>query len=275
MSVANTSRHLQELRSARLVEVRREGPYGHYRLADERVFGLWRAIRELGEARLAEIDRLVRAYLKYRESLEPVRAEELLERMRKGNVLVHPQRGLCAMGYSCLHETSNLCPGTVRRGARTSRSGAAFQRRLRDAPMPDTYGKLPRREPAEDRPESGMRFANGSQRHPCFQRARARRPHARLLLPQAGVRCLRRTERRVPAGDAPPLAEGVRAPLEPLDPYDGRRGRLRRRDHERARLRGDHPGHLVAPAGGSMDAGEAVDHFPRPLVREKKDGATD
>ncbi|MCV5232968.1 ArsR family transcriptional regulator, partial [Escherichia coli] len=70
MSVANTSRHLQELRSARLVEVRREGPYGHYRLADERVFGLWRAIRELGEARLAEIDRLVRAYLKYRESLE-------------------------------------------------------------------------------------------------------------------------------------------------------------------------------------------------------------
>lgn len=88
MSVANTSRHLQELRSARLVEVRREGSYGHYRLADERVFGLWRAIRELGEARLAEIDRLVRAYLKDRESLEPVRAEELLERMRKGDVLV-------------------------------------------------------------------------------------------------------------------------------------------------------------------------------------------
>lgn len=88
MSVANTSRHLQELRSARLVEVRREGSYGHYRLADERVFGLWRAIRELGEARLAEIDRLVRAYLKDRESLEPMRAEELLERMRKGDVLV-------------------------------------------------------------------------------------------------------------------------------------------------------------------------------------------
>lgn len=88
MSVANTSRHLQELRSARLVEVRREGLYGHYRLADERVFAAWRAIRELGEARLAEIDRLVRTYLKDRESLEPVRAEELLERMREGDVLV-------------------------------------------------------------------------------------------------------------------------------------------------------------------------------------------
>jgi DNA-binding transcriptional ArsR family regulator len=31
MSVANTSRHLQELRSAGLVEVRREGHYGYYR----------------------------------------------------------------------------------------------------------------------------------------------------------------------------------------------------------------------------------------------------
>jgi DNA-binding transcriptional ArsR family regulator len=34
MSVANTSRHLQELKSAGLVEVRREGHYGYYRLAD-------------------------------------------------------------------------------------------------------------------------------------------------------------------------------------------------------------------------------------------------
>src|SRR5215208_4408905 len=59
MSVANTSRHLQELKAARLVEVRREGLYGYYRLADERVFGMWRALRELGEERLAEVDRLV------------------------------------------------------------------------------------------------------------------------------------------------------------------------------------------------------------------------
>ena len=88
MSVANTSRHLQELRSARLVEVRREGLYGYYRLADERVFGVWRAIRELGEARLAEIDWLVRTHLKDRESLEPVGAEELLERLRRKDVLV-------------------------------------------------------------------------------------------------------------------------------------------------------------------------------------------
>jgi rhodanese-related sulfurtransferase/DNA-binding transcriptional ArsR family regulator len=88
MSVANTSRHLQELRAARLVEVRREGLYGYYRLADERVFAAWRAIRDLGEARLAEIDRLVGSYLTDRDSLEAVCAEELLAKMREEGVEV-------------------------------------------------------------------------------------------------------------------------------------------------------------------------------------------
>jgi rhodanese-related sulfurtransferase len=88
MSVANTSRHLQELRAARLVEVRRDGLYGYYRLADERVFGVWRAMRELGDARLAEIDRLVETYLTDRDSLEAVCAEELLAKNREGGVVV-------------------------------------------------------------------------------------------------------------------------------------------------------------------------------------------
>jgi rhodanese-related sulfurtransferase/DNA-binding transcriptional ArsR family regulator len=88
MSVANTSRHLQELRAAMLVEVRREGLYAYYRLADERVFAAWRAIRELGEARLAEIDRLVGTYLTDRDSLEAVCAEELLAKMRGEEVVV-------------------------------------------------------------------------------------------------------------------------------------------------------------------------------------------
>lgn len=88
MSVANTSRHLQELKEARLVEVRREGLYAYYRLADEQVFRMWQAIRELGEARLAEIDRLAEKYLVDRESLEVMDADELLTRMRNGDVTV-------------------------------------------------------------------------------------------------------------------------------------------------------------------------------------------
>src|SRR6266852_5220853 len=53
-SVANTSQHLQVLRQAQLVETRREGNYICYRLADENVLRLWLALRDLGEARLAE-----------------------------------------------------------------------------------------------------------------------------------------------------------------------------------------------------------------------------
>jgi rhodanese-related sulfurtransferase len=88
MSVANTSRHLQELRSAGIVEVRREGHYGYYRLADEGVYGAWSAMRALGEARLAEIDRLVGTYLTDRDSLEAVRAEELLRKTREEGAVV-------------------------------------------------------------------------------------------------------------------------------------------------------------------------------------------
>ena len=88
MSVANTSRHLQELKSAGLVEVRREGQYGYYRLADDGVYGVWSAMRALGEARLAEIDRLVGTYLTDRASLEAVRAGELLRKTREEGVVV-------------------------------------------------------------------------------------------------------------------------------------------------------------------------------------------
>jgi rhodanese-related sulfurtransferase len=88
MSVASTSRHLQVLRAARLVEVRREGLYAYYQLADERVFVVWQAIRNLGEARLAEIDLIVQTFLKDRDSLEAVDAEELLARLHDESVVI-------------------------------------------------------------------------------------------------------------------------------------------------------------------------------------------
>src|SRR3712207_5385724 len=82
MPVANASQHLQVLKAARMVEVRREGLYARYRLADEGVFRAWRAVRELGEARLAEVDRVVETYLKDRGAMETVDAVGLMERLR-------------------------------------------------------------------------------------------------------------------------------------------------------------------------------------------------
>jgi rhodanese-related sulfurtransferase len=88
MSVASASQHLQALKAARMVEVRREGHYAHYRLADEDVFRTWQAIRALAESRLAEVDGVVEAYLVDRDALEAVDATELMERLTVGSVLV-------------------------------------------------------------------------------------------------------------------------------------------------------------------------------------------
>ena len=88
LSVANTSQHLQVLRRAGLVVTRREGTSVHYRLASPEVFELWRALRALAAARLAEVERLAAAYLGSRDELEPVTRQELARRLQNGDSLV-------------------------------------------------------------------------------------------------------------------------------------------------------------------------------------------
>jgi rhodanese-related sulfurtransferase/DNA-binding transcriptional ArsR family regulator len=85
-SVANVSRHLQVLRGARMVEVRREGLFAYYRLADERVLRIWASMRELGEARLTELEQVLRTLRTDRA--DPVSASELESRLGDPRVLV-------------------------------------------------------------------------------------------------------------------------------------------------------------------------------------------
>ena len=87
-SVANASQHLQQLRAARLVVSRREGLHIHYRLADENVLRLWQIVREISEARYAEIGQVVRTYLRDRENMQTVTADELARLIRTGEVVV-------------------------------------------------------------------------------------------------------------------------------------------------------------------------------------------
>jgi rhodanese-related sulfurtransferase len=88
LSIANVSQHLQVLRRAHMVTVRREGLYAYYRVADDNVFRVWQAIRELGEARSLEVRELVRAYLTDRADLEAVTADELARRLDDDSVIV-------------------------------------------------------------------------------------------------------------------------------------------------------------------------------------------
>jgi DNA-binding transcriptional ArsR family regulator len=50
LSVADTSRHLQQLRQAQLALARRDGLFVHYRLAGPEVVGLVLALRQAGSS---------------------------------------------------------------------------------------------------------------------------------------------------------------------------------------------------------------------------------
>jgi rhodanese-related sulfurtransferase/predicted transcriptional regulator len=89
LSFANTSRHLQILRRARLVDPTRSGRRVFYRLAGEDVVvPLFSALARVGERNVAEIARVMMQYFRARDALEPVSREQLTERLRDGLVTV-------------------------------------------------------------------------------------------------------------------------------------------------------------------------------------------
>jgi rhodanese-related sulfurtransferase/DNA-binding transcriptional ArsR family regulator len=88
LSLANTSKHLQQLKSAGLVQARRDGKHIRYGLADDRVLDAIAALRGLAESHLGAVEALVASYLRRRDGLEPLPAAEVLQRARDGLVTV-------------------------------------------------------------------------------------------------------------------------------------------------------------------------------------------
>lgn len=88
VTVANASQHLQVLRAARLVEAEKRGLFVEYRVANEQVCDFFLSLRSLAESRLAEVEQVTRAYFAGRGGMEPVASEELLRRVRNGEVTV-------------------------------------------------------------------------------------------------------------------------------------------------------------------------------------------
>ncbi|GAB2846032.1 metalloregulator ArsR/SmtB family transcription factor [Lentzea nigeriaca] len=87
-SVANTSQHLQQMLKAGLVRTRRDGNRIYYSLAGGRVLDLWAAVRDVAAEHLAELDSLAAAYLGDRSALQTISRAELVDRMRRGDVVV-------------------------------------------------------------------------------------------------------------------------------------------------------------------------------------------
>jgi rhodanese-related sulfurtransferase/predicted transcriptional regulator len=88
LSIANASQHLQGLRQAGLVVPRKDGQRVFYSIAGKEVVRLYSALRLAGEVHVAQVEKLVRDFIGHRDELEPVRAEELLARAKKGLVTV-------------------------------------------------------------------------------------------------------------------------------------------------------------------------------------------
>jgi rhodanese-related sulfurtransferase len=109
LTLANTSRHLQLLRRAALVEGRRDGKRVYYRLAgDDVVVGVLLALSRVGERNSAEIARVVASYFRARDEFEPVSRDELLDRLRSGTATVLDVRPEDEFAYGHLPDAFNI-----------------------------------------------------------------------------------------------------------------------------------------------------------------------
>ncbi len=88
LTKANVSQHLQNLKSTGIVVARREGLNVYYALADDLVIDVIVALRAVAERHQDEVHRLVDAYLRGKDRLEPVEADELWRRATDGLVTV-------------------------------------------------------------------------------------------------------------------------------------------------------------------------------------------
>ena len=82
------SAHLKALREARLVETTRAGKYIYYRLSGSDVANLWVQLREVAEEHLVELRVAVDQMIAQPEKLASVDGASLIERAKRGEVVV-------------------------------------------------------------------------------------------------------------------------------------------------------------------------------------------
>jgi rhodanese-related sulfurtransferase/DNA-binding transcriptional ArsR family regulator len=88
LSVANTSQHLQTLKTAQLVSVTRRGNFIFYTLASQSTLHAWKSIQDLGRERIASIEATVKDYRTTKTQTESVTIDQLLEKLNTGKVTI-------------------------------------------------------------------------------------------------------------------------------------------------------------------------------------------
>jgi len=91
LSLANPSQHVQQSRRAGLASTQRDGTYVVYRLAEEaetEIVSLLATLWCVAEHAVASMKRVITAYFRARDELEPVAAQEPLVRLRQGDAAI-------------------------------------------------------------------------------------------------------------------------------------------------------------------------------------------
>lgn len=88
LGIKNTSAQLKELKSALLVDTRRDGKYIYYRLASNLVAELLLGLRSFSESNFAEIQKIASEAFADADSMEPVNRKQLLAQAKKGEVVI-------------------------------------------------------------------------------------------------------------------------------------------------------------------------------------------
>lgn len=87
-SAANTSQHLQRLLRSGLVRTRRDGNRIYYSLSSPLVGTLWQTMRQVAEQHVVDLERLAEDYVGDRRALTTMTRDQLLARLREGDVVV-------------------------------------------------------------------------------------------------------------------------------------------------------------------------------------------
>jgi len=88
MNFANTSRHLQILKNAKIVQSRKVGVRVIYFLASDEVIKCWKSLQTLGEQSTAELREVIKSFLEERSLLEPISMKELQSKIKKDEITI-------------------------------------------------------------------------------------------------------------------------------------------------------------------------------------------
>jgi rhodanese-related sulfurtransferase len=88
MNFANTSRHLQILKSSKIVTSRKDGVRVIYSLANDEVIRCWKSLQTLAEKSASEIRETARLFFEERSALDHISSSELWDKLNKAEVIL-------------------------------------------------------------------------------------------------------------------------------------------------------------------------------------------